>query len=61
MGICIIAYVITGLFGYLIFGVKVKSDVLLNYYFNDVLVNIVRVVLIIIVLFIVVMVFFCGR
>lgn len=61
MGICTTAYAITGSFGYLTFGVKVKSDVLLNYHPNDVLVNIARVVLTIIVLSTAAMVLFCGR
>ncbi|KAM7438690.1 hypothetical protein ABFA07_011802 [Porites harrisoni] len=61
MAICAAAYAITGSFGYLTFGTKVKSDVLLNYHPNDVLVNCARVTLSIIVLSTGAVVVFCGR
>lgn len=61
MAICAAAYAITGSFGYLTFGTKVKSDVLLNYHPKDVLVNCARVTLSVIVLSTSAMVVFCGR
>ena len=61
MAICSTAYAITASFGYLTFGTTVKSDVLLSYHPNDVLVNIARVMLTIIVLSTSAVVLFCGR
>ena len=61
MAICSTAYAITASFGYLTFGTTVKSDVLLSYDPDDVLVNIARVVLTIIVLSTSAVVLFCGR
>lgn len=61
MAICTTAYAITGSFGYLTFGAKVKGDVLLNYDADDVLVNLARVMLTLIVLSTAAVVLFCGR
>lgn len=61
MGICSTAYAITGSFGYLTFGAKVKGDVLLNYDAHDVLANMARVMLTLIVLSTAAVVLFCGR
>ena len=61
MTICSTVYSLAGSFGYLTFGTTVKSDVLLNYGSNDVLVNIARVVLSVMVLSTGAMVTFCGR
>ena len=61
MAICSTAYAITGSFGYLTFGTKVKSDVLLSYDAHDVLVNMARVMLILIVLSTSAVYLFCGR
>ena len=61
MAICSTAYSITASFGFLTFGTTVKSDVLLSYSPNDVLVNIARVMISVIVLSTGAMVVFCGR
>ena len=61
MTICNIVYALTGSFGYLTFGTTVKSDVLLSYDSNDVLVNIARVMISVIVLSPGATVTFCGR
>ena len=61
MTICCTAYTITASFGYLTFGTTVKSDMLMNYDPNDVIVNIARVMLSIIVLSTSAVVLFCGR
>ena len=61
MTICNIVYTSAGSFGYLTFGMTVKSDVLMSYDSNDVLVNIARVVLSVMVLSTGAMVTFCGR
>ena len=61
MAICSTAYAITASFGYLTFGTKVYSDVLLNYSSKDVMVNFARVTLSIIVLSTAAVVLFCGR
>ena len=61
MAICAAAYAITGSFGYLTFGITVKSDVLLNYHPSDILVNCARVTLSVIVLSTGAVVVFCGR
>lgn len=61
MAICCTAYAITASFGYLTFGISVKSDVLLSYNSNDVLVNIARVMISLIVLSTGAVVVFCGR
>ena len=61
MTICNIVYALTGSFGYLTFGTTVKSDVLLSYDSNDVLVNIARVMISVVVLSPGATVTFCGR
>ena len=61
MTICNTVYTLTGSFGYLTFGAAVKSDVLLNYASNDVLVNVARVMISVIVLSTGATVTFCGR
>ena len=61
MTICNVVYTFCGSFGFLTFGTTVKSDVLLSYDSNDVLVNIARVVISVIVLSTGAMVTFCGR
>ena len=61
MAICTTAYTITASFGYLTFGTSVKSDVLLSYPSNDILVNIARVTICLIVLSTGAFVVFCGR
>jgi len=61
MTICNTVYTLTGSFGYLTFGAAVKSDVLLNYASNDVLVNVARVMISVIVLSTGATVVFCGR
>ena len=61
MAICNTVYTLTGSFGYLTFGTTVKSDVLLSYGSNDVLVNIARVMISVIVLSTGATVTFCGR
>jgi len=61
MAICSTAYAITASFGYLTFGTKVYSDVLLNYSSHDIMVNFARVTLSIIVLSTAAVVLFCGR
>lgn len=61
MAICCTAYAITASFGYLTFGTTVKSDVLLSYDSDDVLVNIARVMISVIVLSTGATVSFCGR
>ena len=61
MAVCSTAYAITASFGYLTFGTTVKSDVLLSYDSNDVLVNVARVMITLIVLSTTAVVVFCGR
>lgn len=61
MAICSTAYAITASFGYLTFGTSVRSDVLLNYDSDDVMVNVARVMLSVIVLSTGAVVLFCGR
>ena len=61
MAICATAYCITASFGYLTFGTTVKSDVLLNYHPDDIMVNCARVTLTVIVLSTAAVVLFCGR
>ena len=61
MCICTFAYSLTGCFGFLTFGMKTESDVLLNYRADDIEVGIARVMIAVIVISTYAIVHFCGR
>ena len=61
MAISFTVYTITGSFGFLTFGATVKSDLLMNYEPNDIMVNVARVTLAVTVLSTSAVVLFCGR
>ncbi|EDO32530.1 predicted protein [Nematostella vectensis] len=61
MVLCCTAYSVTACFGFLTFGAKCKSDILMNYSSNDVMVNIARVAIALVVISTFASVHFSGR
>ena len=61
MVVCTVAYSLCGSFGYLSFGMKTNSDILLNYDSNDVLANIARAMVVLIIFSSFAIITFCAR
>ena len=61
MVVCTMAYSLCGSFGYLSFGMKTNSDILLNYDSNDVLANVARAMVVLIIFSSFAIITFCAR
>jgi len=61
MVVCTVAYSLCGSFGYLSFGMKTNSDILLNYDSNDVLANVARAMVVLIIFSSFAIITFCAR